>query len=332
MKILITGITGFAGSHLARYLSDLKEVKIAGLGLLPPSDKFNALFKDNLPTVYSCDLAAENLVVDILKQEMPDAVVHLAARAQVAGAWQEAASIVHTNVVCTQILMQALHKTVPDARVLLVSSGEVYGKVPREQMPISETRPLKPLNPYSASKAAQELIAMQYFHAFGAPIVVARPFNHIGPRQSGNFVVPAFAKQIAEIEAGIREPVLKVGNLESERDFTDVRDIVRAYWLLLKEGEPGVAYNIASGTSYKIQEVLDILLKLSKVKPQVETVPELMRPSDTPVVTGDASRLKSLGDWQPTVPLQQSLKDTLDYWREQVHSHAGQSKATGAAY
>ena len=169
----------------------------------------------------------------MIEQEQPDAVVHLAARAQVAGAWQEAPAILETNIVCTQVLMQTLHEKAPDARILIISSSEVYGKVDQDRLPADETSPLRPNNPYSVSKVAQEFVALQYFEAFGAEVVIARPFNHIGPRQVGNFVVPSFARQIAEMEAGLREPVLRVGNLESQRDFTDVRDIVRAYHLLL---------------------------------------------------------------------------------------------------
>ena len=317
MKVLVTGITGFAGSHLSAYLRG-EGIEVSGLDLRPASEEFNAGFGDAPPPVHCCDLADSGRVAEVLARERPEAVVHLAARAQVAGAWEDAVAITQSNAVCTQSLMQAIHQAVPQARVLLISSSEVYGKVPPEQMPIDEQTPLKPNNPYSASKVAQEYIGLQYFHAFGAPIVIARPFNHIGPGQKGNFVVPAFASQLAEMEAGLREPVLRVGNLDAARDFTDVRDIVHGYWLALRKGEPGGIYNIASGSAHKIQHILDTLLKLSKIQPRVEPIPELMRPSDIPQVIGDASRLRSLGEWQPRVPLEQSLSDALDYWRRQV--------------
>jgi len=318
VKILITGITGFAGSHLSHYLSSIEGVKVAGLDLAAAGDAFLDLFPGKPPAVHCCDLADADSLSQVVKRERPDAVVHLAARAQVAGAWQSAPAILQTNIVCTQVLMQTLHELVPGARVLLVSSSEVYGKVDQDRLPADESSPLKPNNPYSVSKVAQEYDALQYFEAFGAPVIIARPFNHIGPRQVGNFVVPAFARQLAEIEAGVREPVMQVGNLDSRRDFTDVRDIVRAYNLLLTRGEPGESYNIASGSALTIREILERLLELSTAKPEIENIPELMRPSDTPVVVGDAGKLRSLGDWQPRVAIEQSLADTLEYWREQV--------------
>ena len=318
MKILITGITGFAGSHLTHYLRAIEGVEVAGLDLAAPGEGFLELFTGEAPPVHCCDLADAGAVAAVKEREKPDAVAHLAARAQVAGAWREAPSILETNIVCTQILMQTLHEKVPAARVMIVSSSEVYGKVDQDKLPADETSALKPGNPYSVSKVAQEFVALQYFEAFGAEVVIARPFNHIGPRQVGNFVVPAFARQIAEMEAGLQEPVLRVGNLDSRRDFSDVRDIVRAYYLLLARGKPGEAYNIASGVSYLISDILEKLLELATVDPVIENIPELMRPSDTPVVVGDSTKLRTLGDWQPNIPLEQSLKDTLNYWREQV--------------
>jgi GDP-4-dehydro-6-deoxy-D-mannose reductase len=318
LKILITGITGFAGSHLSRYLRSIDGMEVAGLDLRAPDDEFADLFSGEPPVVHCCNLADAGPLTGIIEQEAPDAVVHLAARAQVAGAWQEAPGILETNIVCTQVLMQALHEKAPEARLLLISSSEVYGKVDQDKLPADESSALKPNNPYSVSKVAQEFVALQYHEAFGAQVIIARPFNHVGPKQVGNFVVPAFARQIAEMEAGLRKPVIRVGNLESRRDFTDVRDVVRAYHLLLMGGKPGEAYNIASGVTHPISEILEKLIKFSTVEPEVENIPELMRPSDTPVVVGDAGKLKALGEWQPVIPLEQSLEDALDYWREQV--------------
>ncbi|MCL6107177.1 MAG: GDP-mannose 4,6-dehydratase [Actinobacteria bacterium] len=313
MKVLITGITGFAGSHLARYLRS-QGVEIAGIDLQLPAEPDEA---EVASLTNCCNLADTPALLEILKREAPGAIVHLAARAQVAGAWEDAAAIMEANIVCTQSLMQAVHEAAPGTRVLLISSSEVYGKVADGRMPITEEHPLRPDNPYSVSKAAQELIGLQYFYTFGAPVIIARPFNHIGPGQKGNFVVPAFAGQIAAIENGLREPVIRAGNLDSQRDFTDVRDIVRAYWLLLTEGQPGQVYNIASGRVHRIREILDKLIELARIKPRIENVPELMRPSDTPVVIGDATKLKSLGPWEASVPLADSLRDALDFWRRQ---------------
>ncbi len=318
MKVLITGMTGFAGGHLSQYLQGLEGVEVAGLDLASPDETFLKSFDGIAPEVHCCDLAEPGPLAKVVAEVEPDAVIHLAALAQVAGAWEQAASILETNIVCTQVLMQTLHEKAPEARVLIVSSSEVYGKIDQDRLPANEESVLRPNNPYSVSKVASEFVALQYHEAFGAEVVIARPFNHIGPRQVGNFVVPAFARQIAEMEAGLREQVLRVGNLESSRDFTDVRDVVRAYYLLLTRGQSGEAYNVASGNSYPISDILAMLLEMSSVHPVAENIPELMRPSDTPVVAGDSSKLKALGDWNPEISLEQSLRDTLDYWRQQV--------------
>ncbi|MBE0429367.1 MAG: GDP-mannose 4,6-dehydratase [Thermoleophilia bacterium] len=318
MKVLITGIKGFAGSHLTEHLQGIPGVEVAGLDLTPFSEDVSRRLGDAAPPVHCCDLGDAAAVSEVLGRERPDAVIHLAARAQVSGAWKNGVAIMETNAVCTQTLMQAIHEKSPEARVLLVSSSEVYGKASPAEMPFTEDSPLRPNNPYSTSKVAQEFIGLQYHAAFGAPVLIARPFNHIGPGQTGDFVVASFSRQLAEIEAGIKEPVLRVGNLESERDFTDVRDIVRAYYMILTEGQPGERYNIASGNSRRISDILSILLKYSRVRPEIEPIPELMRPSDTPVVTGDSSRLRKLSGWEPVIPVEQSLDDALDYWRERI--------------
>ena len=318
MKILITGIAGFAGSHLTQYLNSLGGIEVAGIDLAKPSQQFHDLFDDAAPHVHCCDLADAESVTGIIRQERPDAVIHLAAMAQVAGAWDNAGRILKTNIVCTQTLMQAIQDAAPDARTLLISSSEVYGNVSPDELPLTENSQLRPNNPYSVSKVSQEFVGKAYSDTFGTEVVIARPFNHIGPRQVGNFVVSHFAKQIAEIEAGQSEAVMRVGNLEPKRDFTDVRDIVRAYYLMLTRGQAGEAYNVASGTSHAISEILDILLGLSAAEPKIENIPELMRPSDTPDVRGDCTKLKSLGEWDVTIPLEQSLEDTLNYWRQSV--------------
>lgn len=326
MKVFITGINGFAGSHLTQYLLGIDGISVTGLDMSAAPEALSSQFGERAPVVHCCDLGDVAAVAAAIEQEQPDAVIHLAARAQVAGAWDNASAIMETNVVCTQALMQSLHEKAPRARVLLISSSEVYGKAAPDEMPLTEKSRLRPGNPYSASKAAQEFVGLQYLEAFGMEVVIARPFNHIGPGQVGNFVVAAFARQIAEIEAGQREPVLRVGNLESARDFTDVRDIVAGYYLILTQGVPGECYNVASGRSHLISEILDILLALALVQPRIEPIPELMRPSDTPLVVGDAAKLRALGDWQPRVPLKKSLTDALNYWREQVNLSPEESR------
>ncbi len=315
MKILITGIAGFAGGHLCEHLLGTSGFEIVGIDR-SPSPEFQALLGEQTPVVHACDLSDTGAVTDVLAAEKPDAVVHLAAMAQVAGAWERAGEILSTNITCTQSLLEAVRSGAPAARTLLVSSSEVYGKVKPAELPLTEESPLRPNNPYSVSKVTTEYLGRCYAEAFGIEVVVARPFNHIGPRQQGNFVVASFARQVAAIEAGKAEPVIRVGNLESRRDFTDVRDVVRAYRLLVQEGVAGETYNIASGSSRAVSEILEILLELSTASPRVENIPELMRPSDTPDVRGDCRKLQALTEWSATIPLEQSLEDTLNWWRK----------------
>jgi len=201
---------------------------------------------------------------------------------------------------------------------LVVGSADEYGMVRPEELPIDEDTPLRPHNPYAVSKVVQDMLGYQYFASHGLHVVRVRPFNHIGPRQSPAFVTAAFAKQIAEAEAGRNPPIVKVGNLEAKRDFTDVRDMVAAYHLALSKGEPGEVYNIGSGIARSIEEVLDILLAESKIELTVQEDPARLRPSEVPMVACDARKFRACTGWEPHIPLEESLRDTLDYWREEV--------------
>jgi GDP-4-dehydro-6-deoxy-D-mannose reductase len=314
VKVLITGIAGFAGGHLAQHLVSRTEHVVIGFSLPEPVDRFSGLFNGEPPMVYYADITNEERLGEILDHEQPDAVMHLAAHALVAGAWEQAAQIMENNAVATQILMQSLSERCPDARIMLVGSGDVYGHVNEEQLPLAESGRLSPNNPYSVSKLAQEYIALQYHAAFDTEVVVARPFNHIGPRQMGDFIVPVVAKQIAEIEAGIVDPVIKIGNLESKRDFLDVRDVVEAYLVILDRGVPGEVYNVCSGKARAIRDIVTTLVDLSTMDPELKQDPARMRPSDTPVSYGDNTKLISLG-WKQELELRQSLEDVLDFWR-----------------
>ncbi|HEY0068550.1 MAG TPA: GDP-mannose 4,6-dehydratase, partial [Chloroflexia bacterium] len=206
----------------------------------------------------------------------------------------------------------------PTARILVACSSEQYGLARPEDIPIDEDTPFRPNNPYAVSKIAQDALAVQHFLSWGQQTIRVRAFNHIGPGQSELFVASAFARQVARIEAGLQEPVLYVGNLEAERDFTDVRDMVRAYLLAITQGEPGGVYNIGSGQAYTIQSLLDAFLAASKVPVEVRQDPARMRPSDIPVLLCDASRFKQRTGWVPQIPLERTLHDILDYWREMV--------------
>jgi len=205
-----------------------------------------------------------------------------------------------------------------DTKVLVVSSGEIYGLVRKHDLPIDEETKFMPTSPYAVSKIAQDFLGLQYFLSYNLKIIRVRPFNHIGPRQSPSFVVASIAKRIAEIEKGKRKPVISVGNLSAKRDFTDVRDMVRAYTLAIEKGKSGEVYNIGSEKSYKISEVLDNLLKLSKVKIKVNIDKNLLRPVDIPELLCDATKFKNLTNWRPEIDINTTLKDTLDYWRSIV--------------
>jgi len=248
----------------------------------------------------------------------PDFIFHLAAQALVPAAWSDPWSTLENNIRGQlNVLLAALHQsTLPS--VLVIGSSEEYGVVPADQLPIRETYPLQPNNPYAVSKVAQDMLGYQYFASHRLPVVRVRPFNHIGPRQSPAFVASAFAKQIAEVEAGLREPKVLVGNLDARRDLSDVRDMVRGYYLALSQGEPGEAYNLGAERSYPMRELLEGLIALSKVKPTVEFDSQRLRPSDMPDVVADCSKMRSRTGWHAEIPLERSLQDILDYWRSRV--------------
>jgi GDP-4-dehydro-6-deoxy-D-mannose reductase len=194
----------------------------------------------------------------------------------------------------------------------------VYGAVPAEELPVNEDTPLRPVNPYGVSKVAQDLLALQYHLSHGVDVLRVRAFNHLGPRQSPQFVAASFARQIAEAEAGLRPPLLKVGNLEAQRDFTDVADVVRAYALLMEKGEPGQAYNIGSGHARSVRCLLDVLLGMSKVAIHIEQDPDRARPVDAPIIVADVTRLRDATGWAPTISFEESLRRVLDYWRSVI--------------
>jgi GDP-4-dehydro-6-deoxy-D-mannose reductase len=223
-----------------------------------------------------------------------------------------------TNIRVQLNILEGVVRVRPDCRVLVVGSGEEYGPISPDDLPVDEDTPLRPTNAYALSKVTQDLMGLQYYLAHQLHVVRVRPFNHIGPRQRTGFVAPDLASQIAAAEAGLRPPVIGVGNLAARRDFSDVRDVVRAYVMALTHGEAGQVYNVGSGCSHSIQEMLDLLLAMSRVPIQVRQDPERMRPSDVPDIVCDAGRLRQHTGWQPTIPFEQSLHDILNYWREQV--------------
>jgi GDP-4-dehydro-6-deoxy-D-mannose reductase len=258
------------------------------------------------------DAAAARAVVEAVR---PERIFHLAAQAHVGESWNSPWETIETNLRSQVNLLDAVVLAGLRPRVLVVGSADEYGPVAPEDLPLTESQPLRPDSPYSVSKVGQDMLGIQYFLSYDLPIVRVRPFNHIGPRQAKRFVAANFAAQIAAIEAGRQPPVLKVGNLTARRDFTDVRDVVRAYALALEEGEPGEVYNIGTGRSRAIAELLEMLLSFSPAKIEVEPDPRRLRPSDLPDLVCDASRLRARTGWAPRIGFERTLRDLLDYER-----------------
>lgn len=315
-KALITGINGFAGSHLAEFLLS-KGYQIFGIDYNLGNAGNIGHIRDRL-TLYECDIRDEARLNEIITQSKSDEIYHLAAIAHVPTSYRDPKLTFEVNLYGSLNLFETVKATSWSVKVLYVGSASEYGDVSKERIPIDEDVPLKPVDPYSVSKASADMLAYQYFKDYGLHVVRVRPFNHIGPRQSPDYVVSNFAKQIAEIEKGLKEPVITVGNLEAKRDFTDVRDMVRAYWLALQKGEGGEVYNICSGKAVLIKEVLDKLLKLSKREIKIKQDVKRLRPADIPLLLGDSSKFRERSGWKPEIPFEKTLQDTLDYWQGKV--------------
>jgi GDP-4-dehydro-6-deoxy-D-mannose reductase len=317
LKALITGISGFVGSHLTEYLLETTDWEVAGTVFGPYGNIADLCGQLEL---YPAELSRLDVVTFILEQAQPDVIFHLAAQPLVSASQRDPWGTLETNIRMQLNILEGVARTRPDCRVLVIGSGEEYGLVSPKDLPITEETPLRPLSAYAISKVAQDLMGLQYHLTHKLHVVRVRPFNHIGPRQRVGFVAPDFASQIAAAELGLQPPTLEVGNLVTRRDFSDVRDVVRAYALLVTHGEPGQVYNIGSGESHAVQEVLDILLAMSQVAIEVQPDPAKMRPSDVPEMICDVSRIRERTGWQTTIPFEQSLRDIMAYWREQIRT------------
>jgi len=314
-RVLITGITGFAGSHLADYiLAEHGGVEVFGTYRWR-SRRDNIEHLESRIQLVEAELGDQSALRGALERSRPDAIFHLAAQSFVPTSWAAPAETFHINASGQINLFEAIRSLKLDPVVQIACSSEEYGLVHKDETPITESNPLRPLSPYAVSKVAQDFLGYQYFRSYGLRAVRTRGFNHEGPRRGEVFVMSNFARQIAAIEAGLHEPVMRVGNLDSVRDFTDVRDMVRAYWLAAERGEPGEVYNIASGRGITIREMLDKLLAMSTVQVRVETDPARLRPSDVEVLLGDSSKFRQATGWEPRLSLEQTLADSLDYWR-----------------
>lgn len=315
MRVLLTGIAGFAGSYLAELL--VREPDIEVHGVVHRSDRRIAHLAGQLH-LHRGDLRNALWVSEVVEAVRPEYTLHLAAWSDVGGSWQQPWTTYELNIQCQLNLLEALRRWQPACRTLIVSSNEIYGLVDAADLPIDEATPFRPNSPYGVSKLTQDMMALQYFNSHRLPTIRARSFNHLGPGQADEFAASAFARQIAEIELGLREPVVRVGNLSAERDFTDVRDVVRAYWLLAQRGEAGLCYNIGSGAPRAIRELLDTLLELSPAPIRVELDPARLRPSDVPRTYCDNRRLVQVTGWQPVIDLRTTLHDLLEGWRAQL--------------
>ncbi len=315
MRAFVTGSAGFVGRHLINYLLAETDLEIVGtIYRRHPQPPFHS------PRVHleQLDLRDEAAVAEIIARWSPDFIFHLAGQSYVPVSWQHPWPTFDQNVHTQINLFRAVMAAKLPARMLVVGSGEEYGAIHPEDLPIHEETPLRPVSPYAVSKVAQDLLGWQYHRSHGLHTVRVRPFNHIGPGQNEMFVASSFAKQVAMIEAGLQEPVLRHGNLEAKRDFTDVRDTVRAYWMILNQGTVGDVYNVGSGRAVSIQQLLDLLLEMSKVPIRTEIDPDRMRPSDIPVIVCDARKLQQTTGWQPEIPLEQTLADILNDWRQKI--------------
>ncbi len=327
MRALVTGATGFVGTHLCRYLRSVTDWDLVGTTLPntvnePP---------EGAQHLVAVDLRNREATAQLIAEWRPEHVIHLAAQSHVPTAYEDPWGTLENNILSQLNLLAACVELTQKPRFLVVGSGEEYGRAPEEALPLTEDHPLRPENPYSVSKVTQDVLGYQYFMSYQLPVVRVRPFNHIGPGQSPKFVLPAFASQIADIEVGEREAVLKVGNLTPARDFTDVRDIVRAYHLILLRGHPGEVYNIASGRAHTVQTLLNHLLALAAVDVEVRTDPERYRPADIPIIYGSSDKLQQDTGWRPDIPLQQTVADVLAEWRQRVEVDHSLSTGTEVA-
>lgn len=312
MRVFVTGATGFAGSHLVDLLLAAGHEVFA---LVHRASSKQTLPDQPLLSTVEGDLLDGDRLKTAVADTNPDVIIHLAGQAYPALSWQQPAQTVAVNTGGTANLLQAAVAN-GRPRVVVVTSAEIYGPMTESELPITETTPPQPRHPYGVSKLAAGQLTALYWQRYRLPVVEARPFNHIGPRQALGFVVPDCASQLAAVKLGHQLPVMRVGNLEARRDFTDVRDVVRAYWTLAERGQPGETYVICSGQPVSIHNILNILVELADVEIEIEYDPERMRPSDVPVLFGSYEKIRQDTGWQPAFHLRQTLADALDDWIE----------------
>jgi GDP-4-dehydro-6-deoxy-D-mannose reductase len=317
MKILITGIYGFAGAHLANYLSDQGN-QIAGFCL--ETDIEAGVIPDSA-RIYIGDLRQKDRVAEVIADYNPDRVVHLAAVSSVKFSFDNPAETFAINITGTQNLLEAIARQKKPAQTILVSSSEIYGQLGPNDVPVSETALLAPVNPYGVSKAAVDLMGYQYFKSYGVPVYRIRAFSHIGPRQSTQAVISDWARQTAAIELGMASPEIRVGNLDVVRDYSDVEDVIKAYELIFEKGRPGEAYNVCSGIGQKLDLLLQQIIGFSSKIIAIKTDPDRLRPVDIPILIGSPRKIKSETGWEPRIDIRDTLKKVYDYWHKRLSTN-----------
>lgn len=322
MKVLITGISGMVGSHLAEYiLADHPDVDLHGLiRWRTPLDHLVSI-KDQMALHYA-DLRDLNSLIVVIKKVQPDWIFHLAAQSFVTTSFDAPVDTLSTNVIGTTNLLDALRITGVDAKVHVCSSSEVYGQVLPDEVPIQESNPFRPASPYAVSKVGEDMIAFQYFLSYGIRTVRTRMFTHTGPRRGEVFAESAYAKQIVELEYGIRKNPIRVGNLDSIRTFADVRDAVRAYWMLMEKCPAGEVYNIGGNRTMTLRDMLEILKGMATCHITHVVDPALLRPSDVTLQIPDTSKFKKATGWEPRIPFEETLKNILDFYRRQYRKRS----------
>lgn len=309
MKSLIIGAAGFVGAYLIRHLRDDLNHEVIVTKM--PQEQIT----EKTAQVYDLNILQKENIIQLLEKEKPDYIFHLAAQSSVALSWENPALTVDVNIKGSVNLLDAVRDSKQHPRILLIGSGEEYGRILPEETPIQEDNKLRPGNIYAATKACQNMIGKIYADAYGMDIIMVRAFNHTGPNQAPIFVVADFCKQVADIEKGLQEPVIKVGNLCARRDFTDVRDVVRAYGLLMDKGVKGYTYNIGSGNAISIECILNIILSNAKCKIKIFVDPSKLRPVDVPIIEADISKVCECTGWKPKIAIENTIQETLDYYR-----------------
>ena len=312
MRALVIGGGGFVGPYLVRHLHNDLGYEVS----VTKTEKEQLQLPE--AKIYDCDILDKAQITKVLEMVRPDYIFHLAAQSSVSVSWKNPALTIDVNIKGGINVLDAIRELDYKPRTLLIGSGEEYGHIRQEDCPIKEDTVLRPGNIYAATKSCQNMLGSIYASAYDMDVVMVRAFNHIGPNQTPVFVVADFCKQVAEIEKGIKEPVMYVGNLSAKRDFTDVRDVVKAYALLVKEGVRGETYNVGTGHALAIQKILDKIISLSTSKIEVQVDPDKLRPVDVPIIEPDISKINKCTGWEPKISLEQTLKETLEYWRKQL--------------